>query len=129
MRFAKWVFLLAGVSGILLVVPPYFLEQQTSADYPPPITHPEYYYGFFGVTLAWQFLFLVIASDPVRYRRAMLPAMLEKASFAVAIPLLYAARRVAGVWVGFATMDAAWLVLFGIAYLWTPKQLPLDGQP
>ena len=73
MRFAKWVFLLAGVSGILLVVPPYFLERQTSEDYPPPITHPEYYYGFFGVTLAWQFLFLVIASDPVRYRRAMLP--------------------------------------------------------
>jgi hypothetical protein len=25
MRFAKWVFLLAGVSGILLAVPPYFL--------------------------------------------------------------------------------------------------------
>ena len=97
MRFAKWVFLLAGVSGALLVVPPYFLERQTSEDYPPPITHPEYYYGFLGVTLAWQVLFLVIASDPVRYRRAMLPAMLEKASFAVTIPLLYAAGRVAGV--------------------------------
>lgn len=33
MRFAKWVFLLAGVSGILLVVPPYFLERQTGEDY------------------------------------------------------------------------------------------------
>jgi hypothetical protein len=129
MRFAKWVFLLAGLSGILLVVPPYFLERQTGEDYPPPITHPEYYYGFFGVTLAWQFLFLVIASDPVRYRRAMLPAMLEKASFAVAIPLLYVAGRVAGMWVGFATMDATWLVLFGIAYLWMPKQSPLDRKP
>ena len=40
MRFAKWVFLLAGVSGILLVVPPYFLERQTGVDYPPPVTHP-----------------------------------------------------------------------------------------
>jgi hypothetical protein len=45
MRFAKWVFLLAGVAGILLVVPPYFLEPQTGEDYPPAITHPEYYYG------------------------------------------------------------------------------------
>jgi hypothetical protein len=124
MRFAKWVFLLAGLSGILLVVPPYFLERQTSEDYPPPITHPEYYYGFFGVTLAWQVLFLVIATDPIRYRRAMLPAMLEKASFAVAIPLLYAVNRVAGIWIGFASMDATWLVLFVLAYLRTSKEVP-----
>jgi hypothetical protein len=27
MRFAKWVCLLAGVSGIVPVVPPYFLER------------------------------------------------------------------------------------------------------
>jgi hypothetical protein len=37
--------------------------------------------------------------------------MFEKASFAVAIPLLYAAGRVAGrvagVWLGFASLDAA----------------------
>jgi hypothetical protein len=128
MRFAKWVFLLAGVSGIPLVVPPYFLERQTGEDYPPPITHPEYYYGFFGVTLAWQVMFLVIAFDPVRYRRAMLPAMLEKASFAVAIPVLYAADRVAGVWLGFASMDATWLVLFLVAYLRTPKEPSRDGK-
>src|SRR4051812_247151 len=121
MRFARWVFLMAGVSGILLVVPAYFLERQAGEDDPPPINHPEYYYGFFGVTLAWQLLFLVIASDPVRYRRAMLPAMLEKASFAVAIPVLHAAGRVAGVWVGFASMDATWLVLFLVAYLRTPR--------
>jgi hypothetical protein len=121
MRFAKWVFLLAGVSGILMAVPPYFLERQTGGDYPPPITHPEYYYGFLGVTLAWQVMFLVIASDPARYRRAMLPAMLEKASFAVAIPVLYAAGRVAGMWLGFAAIDATWLVLFVVAYLRTPR--------
>jgi hypothetical protein len=121
MRFARWVFLLAGVSGILMVVPPYFLEAKTGLDDPPPITHPEYYYGFFGVTLAWQFLFLVIASDPVRYRPAMLPAMLEKASFAFAIPLLYGAGRVAAVWLGFASLDATWFVLFVVAYLRTPR--------
>jgi hypothetical protein len=120
MRFAKGVFLLAGVYGILVLVPPFLLEQKTGEDYPPPITHPEYYYGFLGVALAWQFLFLVIGSDPARYRPAMLPAMLEKAIFAVAIPLLYAAGRVPGVLVGFAAADATWLVLFVVAYLWTP---------
>jgi hypothetical protein len=122
MRLAKWVFLLAGVTGILLIVPPYFLERQTGERYPPPINHPEYYYGFFGVTLAWQLLFLVIASDPVRYRRAMLPAMLEKAAFAIAIPVLFAAERVPLVWIGFASMDATWLVLFLVAYLRTPRE-------
>src|SRR5262245_57313591 len=122
MRFAKWVFLLAGGSGVLMLVPPYFLEQKMGEDYPPPIEHPEYYYGFLGVALAWQFLFLVIGSDPVRYRTVMLPAMVEKATFAVAIPVLYALDRVPGVWVGFAATDATWLVLFFVAYLRTPRE-------
>jgi hypothetical protein len=122
MRFAKWVFLFAGISGILMVLPPYFLEAKTGEEYPPPINHPEYYYGFFGITLAWQFLFLVIGSDPVRYRLAMLPAMLEKVSFALAIPVLYAQGRVPPILLGFAAMDATWLLLFIAAYLRTPKE-------
>jgi hypothetical protein len=120
MRFAKWVFLLAGASGVLMILPLY-LEERFFQDYPPAINRPEFYYGFAGVTLAWQFLFLVIATDPVRYRPAVLPSMLEKASFAIAIPLLYAAGRVPGMWVGLASVDAAWLVLFFIAWLLTPK--------
>jgi hypothetical protein len=43
------------------------------------------------------------------------------------IPVLYAAGRVPGLWVGFASMDATWLVLFVVAYLWTPKE-PRDGK-
>jgi hypothetical protein len=122
MRFAKWVFLLAGISGILMVIPPFFLEEQFSRDYPPPVKRPELYYGFFGVTLSWQVMFLVIGSDPIRFRRAMIPSMLEKASFAVAIPILYALERVTVTWVGFASVDATWLVLFLIAYLRTRKE-------
>ena len=71
----------------------------------------------------------MIASDPARYRPAMLPAVLEKAGFAVAIPALYAAGRVAGVWVGFAAMDSTWLVLFVVAYLRTPNEPPEDAKP
>src|SRR5262245_13396445 len=124
MRFAKWVFLLAGITGVLMVVPPYFLEAQFNRDNPPPVNHPEFYYGFFGVTLAWQLMFLVIGSDPIRFRRAMLPAMVEKASFAVVIPILYWLERVNFTWVGLASLDAMWLVLFIIAYARTPR----DGQ-
>jgi hypothetical protein len=121
MRFARWVFLLAGITGVLMVVPPYFLEKRFGQDNPPPVTHPEFYYGFFGVTLAWQLMFLVIGSDPIRFRRAMLPAMVEKASFSLAIPMLYALERVSVMWVGFAAMDATWLVLFIIAYVRTTE--------
>ena len=123
MRFAKWVFLLAGTTGILQVLPPYFLEEQFGRDHPPPVNHPEFYYGFFGVTLAWQVMFLVIGSDPVRFRKAMIPSMLEKASFAVAIPILYVLERVPVMWVGFASIDATWFVLFLVAYLRTPQKV------
>jgi hypothetical protein len=122
MRLAKWVYWLAGITGVLMVIPPFFLEGQFGQDEPPPVNHPEFYYGFFGVTLAWQFMFLVIGSDPVRFRRAMLPAMLEKAGFAIAIPVLYTLGRVNLTWVGFASMDATWLVLFLVAYLRTPRE-------
>jgi hypothetical protein len=121
-RLARRVFLLAGVSGVLTVAPLYFREGRLGEDDPPAINRPECYYGFLGVTLAWQFMFLVIGSDPVRYRTAMLPAMLEKGSFAAAIPLLYATGRVAGVWVGFAGMDATWLLMFVVAFWRTPKE-------
>jgi hypothetical protein len=77
MKFAKWVFLIAGIYGILAVAPMYFSEHQISRDYPPAITHPEYFYGFAGVTLAWQIAFLVVASNPGRFRLMMLPAVVE----------------------------------------------------
>jgi hypothetical protein len=122
MRFAKWVFLSAGIFGVLAMLPPFFLEEEFGRHHPPPIKHPELYYGYFGVGLSWQVMFLVIATDPVRFRMAMLPSMLEKASFAIAMPILYVQARVTMIWVGFALMDATWLVLFLIAYLRTPKQ-------
>jgi hypothetical protein len=121
MRFARWVFLLSGLTGLLMIVPPYFLEGKIGEDYPPAINHPEFYYGFLGVTMAWQLAFLVIASDPVRFRPVMLAALVEKASFVTAILLLYSAGRVAPVWLGAAAVDGTWLVLFLIAYLRTPR--------
>ena len=120
MRFARWVFLLAGVSGVLMMAPLY-LEGRFFRDYPPAINRPEFYYGFAGLGLAWQVMFLLIASDPIRYRPPMVPAMLEKAGFAVAVPILYALGRVPRLWVGFALIDATWLVLFVVAYFRTPR--------
>jgi hypothetical protein len=76
--FASRVFRWAGIYGILVLTPLYFLEGELSRRYPPPITHPENFYGFIGVALAWQLAFLVIARDVQRFRPLMLPAVAEK---------------------------------------------------
>jgi hypothetical protein len=120
-RLARWIFLVAGISGILLIVPPFFLEGRAGEDYPPPITHAEYYYGFLGVTLAWQFVYLLIGSDPIRYRPAMLTGVLAKGSYVVTIVALYLAGRVPAILLGFVSFDATWTVLFVVAYLRTPQ--------
>ena len=46
MKLASRVFRFAGVYGLLVLAPQYFTEGELGADYPPAITHPEFYYGF-----------------------------------------------------------------------------------
>jgi hypothetical protein len=93
MRFARWVFGIAGAYGVLSVAPLYFLERTIGRQDPPPITHPMFFYGFVGVTLAWQLVFLAIAKQPVRLRPVMPFAVLEKLSFGVGAILLYGQGR------------------------------------
>jgi hypothetical protein len=93
MRFAKIVFLVAGIYGLLTLAPGYFMENIIGRDTPPAITHPEYFYGFVGVGLAWQVLFLVLSTDPVRYRAMILPSILEKVGWGIALIVLYSQRR------------------------------------
>ncbi|HEX5732076.1 MAG TPA: hypothetical protein VF131_04495 [Blastocatellia bacterium] len=122
MRFAKLVFLIAGIYGLVVMLPQYFLEEKTGRDFPPPITHPEYYYGFIGVVVAWQVLFLFLARDPARYRVMMIPAILEKASFAIAVIVLFSQGRVAPVMLGFAMIDLVLGALFVVAYVKTQNE-------
>jgi hypothetical protein len=119
MTFAKRVFRIAGIYGLLAVGPQYFLEARTGQDYPPPVTHPEFYYGFVGVTIAFQVVFLIIATDPVRYRPMMIASMIEKASFAIAMPILYLQHRIPGLVLGFSLIDLLLCVLFAVSYVRT----------
>ena len=123
MKFAKLVFLVAGVYGLIVLVPQYFFEARTGHDYPPPITHPEYYYGFIGLAVVWQFAFLVISRDPVRYRPLMIPAILEKACFAIPAVVLLMQQRIPSLIFGFAMFDVVLGVLFLIAYVKTGERL------
>ena len=121
MRFARVVFLAAGVYGLAVLAPQLLFEQRIGEDTPPAITHPEFFYGFIGVGLAWQAMFLVIGWDPVRFRPAMVPAVLEKAAFTAAVAGLWAAGRAGGAVLVFASIDALLGVLFVAAYLRTPR--------
>src|SRR5262249_43946776 len=124
MIFARRTFLIAGIYGLLAVVPMYFLEGRIGRDTPPPITHPEYFYGFIGVTVAWQVAFLIISRDPVRYRPLMLAGILEKSGFGPAAVLLYAAGRVSTQILVFGILDMILGVLFLISYRRTPAAVP-----
>jgi hypothetical protein len=121
MRFAKVVFLIAGIYGLIVLVPQYFLEEKSGRDFPPAITHPEYYYGFIGVALAWQVLFLILSRDPVRYRAMMIPSILEKAGFGIAVIVLFLQHRVSPVMLGAAIIDLILGLLFALAYFKTAR--------
>ena len=117
MQFARRVFHIAGVYGLIVLLPQYFMEGRLGRDYPPPINHPEHFYGFIGVATAWQVAFLIIARNPVRYRLMMLPGMIEKLSFGVAAVVLFAQGRLARTVVAFGLLDLLWAVLFAWAYV------------
>ena len=51
MLFARRTFLVAGIYGLVVLLPMYFLEGRIGRDTPPPITHPEFFYGFLGVAI------------------------------------------------------------------------------
>ena len=121
--------MLAGLSGLLLVAPPFFLEGWAGEFDPPLVNHPEYYYGFLAVTLPWQLAYLLIATDPGRFRPVILLGLLGKASFAVTLLTLFALGRASARWLGFAAFDAAWAVLFVIAYLRIPHFQVSRGHP
>lgn len=120
-KFAKYVFLLAGIYGLVGLTPQYFMEARVSADFPPAITHPEFYYGFIGVALAFQVLFIIISRDPVRLRPAMIAGVLEKFSFGIAAIALYMAGRLNPVTVGFGIFDLVLGALFVWAYIATGR--------
>ena len=116
MTFAKRVFLVAGIYGLIVLLPLYVLEVKTGIDYPPAITHPEYYYGFIGVGVAWQLVFFFIAGDPIRYRPIMLAAIVEKASFGLAAIVLFLNGRLHLQMLLAGLIDLGLGVLFIMAY-------------
>ena len=109
MKLARSVFLIGGIWGIVVLTPFYLRFEAIGQETPPAITHPEFYYGFLSVALAWQLAFLLIAADPIRFRPMMGVAIFEKFGYVASIAFLYAHGRVA--WGDFTLGAIADLVL------------------
>ena len=122
MKFAKTVFWIAGIYGLLVITPLYFIFDKIGQQDPPPITHPGFYYGFVGCALAWQLAFMVIATDPIRFRLMMLPSIVEKITYAIAIPILYSQHRVHPADLALSSIDALFALLFLISFLRTKSR-------
>jgi len=65
MKFAKIVFWVAGIWGLLVLTPLFFIFDSIGRNDPPPITHPGFFYGFVTVALAFQFVKL--ADELLKY--------------------------------------------------------------
>jgi hypothetical protein len=126
MKLARRVFRVAGIYGLLVLVPQYFTEVKMGIDYPPAITHPEFYYGFLGVSISWQIAFLFVATDPLRYRPIMIPSILEKATFGIAVIVLFLGHRTSAMMLGFALIDLMLGVAFVMAFVRTAAASDVD---
>ena len=86
MKFAKWLFLIAGLYALVVMTPICFSEAQITRDMP--------------------------------------PAILEKATYVIAVIVLYSQQRVAPLVAGFAGADLILGALFVVAFWRTRKTLP-----
>ncbi len=117
MKFAKTVFWVAAIWGFLVLTPLYFMFDLIGSKDPPPITHPAIYYGFVGAGLAWQIAFLIIATNPVRFRPIMPVAVIEKFSYGIALIVLHLQGRLPASDLTFAGADLLLGILFICAFV------------
>ena len=113
MKFAKVVFWIAAIWGVLVLTPLYFMFDLIGRQDPPAITHPAFYYGFVSAGLAFQVAFFVIARDPVRLRPMMIPSVLEKFGYGATLLVLYLQNRLHPQDLALCGVD----VLFGVLFL------------
>jgi hypothetical protein len=117
MRFARIVFVGAGIWGIVVLTPFYWFVDLTGRLYSPPTDYPQFFYGFLSVALAWQIVFLVIGSDPQRFRPLMVPSVVEKFGYCGTLVALYGQGRISATDVQPIAPDLLLGILFIVAFV------------
>ena len=124
MRFAKVAFRVAGIWGIAVLTPLYFLVDLTGRRYAAPVDYPQFFYGFLSVAMAWQIAFPVIGSSPARFRPMMIPSIVEKLGHVAGVAVLYGQGRLSAADATAAGPDLLLAVFFIVAFVTTRKFRP-----
>jgi hypothetical protein len=124
MKLARFVFIGAGIWGIAVLTPLYWLVDISGRHYAVPTDYPQFFYGFIGVAIAWQIAFLMIGSNPARFRTFMIPAMLEKFGYVSTLLFLYSQSRISALDMQPAIPDGLLGLLFVAAFLRTRTSGP-----
>jgi hypothetical protein len=119
MKFAKVVFVGAGIWGIGVLTPLYWLVDVSGRRYGVPTEYPQFYYGFLSVAMAWQIAFLIVGSNPARFRMLMIPGILEKLGYVVPLVVLYQQARVTWADAQAAVPDFVLAILMLLAFVKT----------
>jgi hypothetical protein len=123
MPIASRIFRWAAIYGFIVLLPMFLFEKRFGQENPPALTHAELYYGFVTLAVAWQVGFLIIGSDPVKFRLMMIPAMIEKFGWGVvAFGLAALGRAVPASTLAFAAVDMALGSAFIYAWRCTAKR-------
>lgn len=122
MKFAEYTFLIAGIYGIITLFPMYFMKNYVGKIAPPEITHSEFFYGFIGVALAWQLVFLIMSRDVLKYRALIPVSILEKLAWGIPAVILYLQDQIPASTLGTGLIDLFWGFLFAMSYFKTAKQ-------
>lgn len=120
MKTVRWIFLIAGIYGVLALIPVIVGELIG-----PPVPAPEFYYGFAFLALVFQLIFFAIARDPVRLRGLIPICILEKLAFFGPGVALYATGRLqmGGPFIG-ALIDGVLMLLFTFAWFKARAEAP-----
>ena len=116
MSTARLIFAVAGIYGLIVLLPLFFVEPLLV----PAPSRPEDYYGFLGSATAFQLVYLTIGRDPARFRPLMPVAALAKAFFFVTMISLWLEGRAAVPAMVLASIDGAIGLAFVYAWWRTP---------
>src|SRR5262245_33900149 len=119
MKFARNVYILAGLWGFIVLIPIFWLVDISGHHYVPPPAYPQFFYGFLMVAMAWQLAFLIIGSNPARFRPVMIATIIEKFGFVAVVAVLFARARIPAIEAQAAIPDFLLGILFVVAFMKT----------
>jgi hypothetical protein len=121
MKLARWVFLIAGIFGLIPVVPLVYTTMVKGEAILPDFASMG---SFFSVSVfqyvCWQISYIILARDPVRFRSMIILAFFVEIT-APLNPLwlfLYGFR----LWISIAVVDFLLAILFVVAFWLTGRE-------